>query len=303
MMMGLNHNAYQDVLTACELDPHIAKYEARAGKCALLLGALPDAQMHYAAALKLDTANDAYKAELAKALRCLGLYQTVDEAIEEGSYDSAHGLLDEARVLVPAATTRSRLLGLYASLREDGTDSAVEIDEIEALIDESERSDVTAEELSLAGRCFYYLGDLASADDLLNAAIDANPDDSSVALDFLEDLVSPLQELKARGKSHFAAGQYGEANAAYSEAIELALENPHVLAKLYYNRALTHGKMGSADEAIADCTKAVELDTGYDNFVVVVPPLPCFPVHSRSFCTNAAAPRCRLPSHMSHCPR
>ena len=84
-----------------------------------------------------------------------------------------------------------------------------------------------------------------------------------MALEFLEDLVLPLQELKARGKVQFAAGNFADCIDAYTEAIELAMENPHVLSKLYYNRALSHGKLGEDDEAIADCTKAVELDTVY----------------------------------------
>ena len=112
--------------------------------------------------------------QLAKAARCLGLYQAVDDAIEEGSYDRAHTLLDDALVLVPTANARSRLLELYASLREDGTDSTVEADELADLVDESESD--RADELSLAGRCFYYLGDLDSAADMLNAAVDADPE-------------------------------------------------------------------------------------------------------------------------------
>ena len=60
-----------------------------------------------------------------------------------------------------------------------------------------------------------------------------------------------------RGSAYYVNGQYDKAIADLSKAIEL---NPKD-AKAYYNRGLAYGKgKGQFDKAIADFTKAIELD-------------------------------------------
>ncbi len=64
---------------------------------------------------------------------------------------------------------------------------------------------------------------------------------------------------KELGDKQFGLGNYKEAIAYYSKAIEL---NPNY-AKAYNNRGITYDELGQYDKGIADYNKAIELDPKY----------------------------------------
>ena len=75
------------------------------------------------------------------------------------------------------------------------------------------------------------------------------------------DAVSPAQrvlELKEEGNDLFRRGEMELAKAKYTTA--LAVEERSVL---FANRAACHAKLGSHDDVITDCTRALELDETY----------------------------------------
>lgn len=72
--------------------------------------------------------------------------------------------------------------------------------------------------------------------------------------------VIPLQPEKSLfflslGNSHFGLGDYVEAMAYYTQALQL---NPHS-ASAYYNRGEVRSKLGDKNGAIADLKKAVDI--------------------------------------------
>lgn len=72
------------------------------------------------------------------------------------------------------------------------------------------------------------------------------------------------ETLKNDGNVHFKAAEYKEAIDKYTEALDIC---PEVYANdrsiLYSNRAAAHKYLESRDEAIQDCTKAIELNPNY----------------------------------------
>ncbi len=68
---------------------------------------------------------------------------------------------------------------------------------------------------------------------------------------------------KDEGNDAFKNGDYQRALDLYSDALAIDPINIITNAKLYCNRALMKQKMGDITEAIADCSKAIELDENY----------------------------------------
>ena len=83
------------------------------------------------------------------------------------------------------------------------------------------------------------------------------------------EMVVQVTEAKAQGNALFKDGSYTEANSAYTKAIDLcggggggALDRPtrQLKATLYTNRAAAQLKLSRHDQAIEDCTAALDLD-------------------------------------------
>ena len=79
---------------------------------------------------------------------------------------------------------------------------------------------------------------------------------------------NPVQEQVKKGDSFFEQGQYDNAIAAYTKAIELypkdaAVYDSRGLAKIYEDRGLAYYKENDCNNAIADYTRAIEIDPKY----------------------------------------
>lgn len=72
------------------------------------------------------------------------------------------------------------------------------------------------------------------------------------------------EALKSEGNAHFKNAEYTEAIDKYSEALEVC---PHVhkseRAILFGNRAAAHKYLEHREEAINDCSQAIELNPDY----------------------------------------
>lgn len=67
-----------------------------------------------------------------------------------------------------------------------------------------------------------------------------------------------------RGNEKFRDGELPDAMACYSAALELDPDNTLGLCHiLHVNRAVVRGKLGATDDAITDCTAALEIDAFY----------------------------------------
>ncbi|BFZ55727.1 hypothetical protein PYCC9005_002768 [Savitreella phatthalungensis] len=127
-----------------------------------------------------------------------------------------------------------------------------------------DRTDVDA--LVLRGRVMYMAGDNTTAINHFQEALRLDPDKSLARTLFRQ--VRKLEELKTQGNSAFKNGRPTEADRLYSEALEIDSTNIGTNAKLYSNRAQCRLKLKRYDEAVADCDKALELDSAYTKPVV-----------------------------------
>ncbi|XP_022109352.1 mitochondrial import receptor subunit TOM70-like [Acanthaster planci] len=72
------------------------------------------------------------------------------------------------------------------------------------------------------------------------------------------------QASKNKGNKYFKAGRYEQAIACYNEAIELVPEDKvKDLSTFYQNRAAAHEQLKNYAQVVADCTKALELNSRY----------------------------------------
>jgi len=76
-----------------------------------------------------------------------------------------------------------------------------------------------------------------------------------------EGVEAESDALKAQGNNFFSLGLYMQACTIYSEALELAPENP----VLYCNRAMAYLKQEMPDEALADAERSLKLDATAKN--------------------------------------
>lgn len=70
--------------------------------------------------------------------------------------------------------------------------------------------------------------------------------------------------LKGEGNAHFKSAEYTEAIDKYSEALKLCpVVHKNDRAILYGNRAAAYKYLEQREEAISDCSQAVELNPDY----------------------------------------
>lgn len=82
----------------------------------------------------------------------------------------------------------------------------------------------------------------------------------------LQKLLEKAEDLKKQGNDFYAASDNNAAAAKYSQALDTAPLSPLTAthrAVYLSNRAAVHLKTGKNEEAIVDCSEALELDPGY----------------------------------------
>jgi DnaJ family protein C protein 7 len=115
--------------------------------------------------------------------------------------------------------------------------------------------------LTLRARIFYGMGDIDNALKHLQQAVRADPDNVPTRNFFRQ--IRDMAEAKKVGDEHFRTGNNDAAIASWTNAIELATNNPSFLSKLYLNRAIAKSKMDAHTDAVKDCSFAIKHDKGY----------------------------------------
>ncbi|KAK2156942.1 hypothetical protein LSH36_202g11006 [Paralvinella palmiformis] len=81
--------------------------------------------------------------------------------------------------------------------------------------------------------------------------------------DPIQKKAKSLTQMKEQGNAAFRSGRLQEAYDLYTQALNIDPNNVYTNSKLYANRATVCSKINKPHEAIADCTKAIELDETY----------------------------------------
>lgn len=117
------------------------------------------------------------------------------------------------------------------------------------------------EAMYIRGKALYYGGNFEHAVSHYSQALRLDPDFSK-ARDELRK-VRLLERKKKDGNDAFTRGDYEEAVNAYTEALAIDPDNVQFNSQLFANRAAARGKLRLFEEAISDCTRAIDLDNGY----------------------------------------
>ena len=117
-------------------------------------------------------------------------------------------------------------------------------------------------ELLLArANVLYYRGDMENALKHLQQIMRNDPDNSNCRS--MLKRVRGIDELKRGGDDLYRRGLYAEALEHWSSCISLDPSNAAVVAKVYFNRANALSKLRRHEEAVSDCTSALNLDKEY----------------------------------------
>ena len=117
------------------------------------------------------------------------------------------------------------------------------------------------EALVLRGRALYAQGEIDKAIQHFRSAINCDPDFKD-AVKWLRT-VQKLDRMKEEGNAHFKASEYQQAVDVYTQALEVDPSNKVTNSKIFHNRALSHIHLKQYAAAIADASRALELDPSY----------------------------------------
>lgn len=115
--------------------------------------------------------------------------------------------------------------------------------------------------LHLRAQILYARGDLENSLKHLQQAARADPDNSDVRT--MLRRVRDMEDCKRSGDSFFREGRYEEAIGRWTACIQADPANVAVMAKVYYNRATALHKLRRNEEAVEDCSRAIEGDREY----------------------------------------
>merc|ERR1711962_1138342 len=125
----------------------------------------------------------------------------------------------------------------------------------------AQREGMNADALYVRGMCLYYQDNTEKAFQHFQEVLRRAPDHHKA-----KDIYRRAKLLiakKEEGNTTFKNGKFQEAYDLYSEALSIDPNNKSANSKLFCNRATVCSKLDRLEEAIQDCTKAIELDETY----------------------------------------
>ena len=277
---------------AIEADPSSPTYRSNRAAAYISAGRYADALEDAKAADELDPDNPKILHRLARVYTSLGLPQ---KAIE--IYDSIQPPVS-AKDKAPATTMLQHIRQAEAALREGTSGSLVlhALDQAEKGLGSSvlrprkwalmrgeaylkmanvnslgeaqnvamsllRQNSQDPEALVLRGRALYAQGENDKAIQHFRSALNCDPDFKD-ALKWLRT-AQKLDRMKEEGNVHFKAGRYQQAVDVYTQALEVDPSNKGTNSKILHNRALSHIHLKQYSAAIADASRALELDPSY----------------------------------------
>ncbi|KAK7112781.1 dnaJ homolog subfamily C member 7-like [Littorina saxatilis] len=255
MMMKKYKEALRDAQEALQIDNTFVKGYIREGKCHLMLGNAMAALKSYNHALELDPDNATAKSELKTVKSLQEMEAKVEMNFARGDHRTAMFCLDRCLDHSPACTRFKVLKAEALSFLGRQQDAQ------ELANDVLQRDGMNADALYVRGLSLYYQDNTEKAFQHFQQVLRLAPDHSK-AREALKR-AKQLTQQKEAGNSAFRAGRLQEAYDLYTKALDIDAHNISTNSKLYCNRATVSSKLNKLEDAIADCSKALELDDGY----------------------------------------
>lgn len=255
MMLGKYHDALNDAREAVRLDTTFVKGYLRVAKCNIALGDANAALSVLRQAGELEPNNRSVRDEMNNAQALLRCIDEVNKATEKADYRTAIFHLD--RALDQAVGCRSLKItkAEYLVFLQRFADAQEMVNEI------LQFDSGNADAIYVRGMCLYYQDNPEAAFNHFQHVLRLAPDHQK-ARDIYKKAKS-LKLKKEEGNEAFKRGSFQEAFNLYTDALAIDPLNKNTNAKLYFNRATVGSKLNKVEEAIEDCTAAINLDEGY----------------------------------------
>ncbi|XP_071792021.1 dnaJ homolog subfamily C member 7-like isoform X1 [Asterias amurensis] len=255
IMLDKYQKGLEDVQRAIGIDSTLVKAYLREAKCHLALGFADASVRSLNRVIELDPHNKQAQSELRAAKLVQHHDKDSDKAFESGDFRKVVYLMDRAIEHSPASTKfKVKRAEALAKMRRFSEASQ----SINAIL---VRESLNADAIFVRGLCLYYQDIMDKAIQHFQQTLRLAPDhsDARVALKKCKLLKSKKEE----GNETFKGGKYQEAYELYTQALAVDPLNVNTNAKIYCNRATVCAKLKKLDQAIEDCTKALELDPEY----------------------------------------
>ncbi|KAI9717757.1 MAG: hypothetical protein M1812_004486 [Candelaria pacifica] len=250
--------ALDDAKVSDELESGNPKYLHRLARIYISLGRPSEALDVYAKIDPPATAKDK-----APALVMKQHLKGAEDALRDGITGSmALHALDQAERGLGVGVDRPRkwkLMRGEAYLKMGNANALGDAQNVAMSLLRSNNQDPEA--LVLRGRALYAQGDNDKAIQHFRQALSCDPDFKD-AVKYLR-MVQKLDRMKEEGNASFKAGRWQQAVDTYTQALEVDPLNKGTNSKILQNRALSSMKLKQYKSAIADCTRALELDPTY----------------------------------------
>ncbi|KAI8761325.1 dnaJ homolog subfamily C member 7-like [Biomphalaria glabrata] len=244
-----------DAQYALQLDTGFVKGYLREGKCHLALGSPVAALRSYRHVLEIEPNNTVAIQESNIASQVQEHISKAEANFEKRDYRTTIFYLDRCIEHCTAAlhfkiqkAEAQALLGKYQEAQELANDIL-------------QREGMNADALYVRGMCLYYQDSTEKAFQHFQEVLRRAPDHHKAKDIFRKAKALTLK--KEEGNTAFRAGNFQDAYKLYSDALSIDPNNKSTNSKLFCNRATVCSKLNKLDEAIQDCSKAIELDDTY----------------------------------------
>lgn len=258
MSNGQYGPALDDCQRAVDMDSTNGKYLLRLARIYTSLGRPEEALLTFGRISPPPSAKD-----MAAAKEMKHHVKAAQDALDTGTSGSMtlHGLDMAERLLGPGAIKprKWQLMRGNAYLKMGGVNSLGEAQNVAMSLLRQNSQDPEA--LVLRGRALYSQGENDKAISHFKQALACDPDFRD-AVKWLRT-VQKLDRMKEEGNREFKARRWQAAFEKYSSALEVDPTNRGINSKLLQNRAQVRIKLKQYNEAIADCERAVSLDSTY----------------------------------------
>ncbi|KAJ9442054.1 DnaJ-like protein subfamily C member 7-like protein [Diplonema papillatum] len=246
-------SAQSDCKTALELNPKNVKAHLRMGKACWMLCELEEAEAYYSHALVLEPTNTDAKRDVKEVASDRKHYESAVACMENFDYNAAKNHIN----IVMGHTGGSRALTVMKARCNIHTFPEIASRDLRNILTSNPND---SEALALRGKALLYAGqsNIQMAIQHFKQALSVDPDCTEAAKLFKS--VRKFEKLKEEANELFKTGKHEEAEEKYSEALAVDPQNKRLNSVLYSNRAAAKMAQKKYDEAVADCTKAIDCD-------------------------------------------
>jgi DnaJ family protein C protein 7 len=237
------------------IDQNFVKAHKRKGLAYYYLGDTKEAKLCLQRAVELDPKDQSLKDELKDVNRFEKLIESAQnlekvEDLQNALVQYQHALQISSEAILP----RIKQIELMAKLGQ--TKEAIKLS-TKAMSDLSHSPEL----LYARGLALYYDDQSENAKKVWLEALKLDPENNTCRLALKR--LKAQDEAKNKGNESFKRGAYQDAINEYTNGINQDPSNRKAGSVLYANRALGYVKLKKFKEALADCNKAIELNSNY----------------------------------------